>query len=497
MMKSRPQQSARRRLLPVLLVVCALVVAMGVARAQADRNARVNVPGKTASTTLPDMPRIAYTRFVLPNGLAVVLHEDHSAPIVAIHLDYHVGSKDEVPGKRGLAHVFEHMMFEGSANVAPGEHAKIIRSAGGSFNAYTQNDQTAYWEIVPSNLLETTLWLEADRMAFLPARLDSERFERAREAVQNEYALNAQDPRTGLLAAEAFVGALFPDPSPYATLSMGVMAELKTTTVDDLRAFFNRYYAPNNATLAIAGDLTAGEARKMVERYFGGIPRGAAVTHPAVSASPLVRETRLVLEQKTANTLQLWVGWRAASTADPDRMALTALNGILTRGRTSRLSRALVDDRKLATGLPPGGSGNFDLERGGIFQIIVSPNPNSPMTDVETVIDSVVAAVRDNGVSPEELRRWATSFTVSSTTRLQQIYNRDSLLVEGQMFQHDPSVLFGDVAAARKLTPADLQRVARKYLGPGRVVLSVVPAGKLELRSKPSEPFINKTRTSP
>lgn len=272
------------------------------------------------------------------------------------------------------------------------------------------------------------------------------------------------------------------------------MAELSTATVKDLRAFFDQYYAPNNATLAIAGDLTVADARKMVERYFGGIPRHAAATHPAIPKSRLTKETRLAVEDNRANTLQLWVGWRGASTTSPDRVALTALSALLTRGRNSRLYRALVDDKKLATGLPANSNGHLDLENAGIFQIVVSANPNAPMTEIEKVIDSVVAGVRDGGVKPDELRRWLASYTVSSITRLQRIYIRDSLLVEGQLFQNNPSALLDDAAAARKLTPAELQRVARKYLVPERVVLSVVPAGKLDLVSKPSEPYVNKTR---
>ena len=275
------------------------------------------------------------------------------------------------------------------------------------------------------------------------------------------------------------------------------MSELKTATVKDLRAFFDRYYAPNNATLAISGDVTVAEARTMVERYFGGVPRRAPVAHPAIPTSRLAGETRLAAEDKRANTLQLWIGWRGAPTTSPDRVAMTALGALLTSGRNSRLYRALVDDKKLATGLPANQNGHWDLEESGIFQIVVAANPNAPMTEIEKVIDSVVADVRDHGVTADELRRWLASYTVSSITRLQRLYIRDSLLVEGQLFQNNPSALFDDVAAARRLTPADIQRVARKYLVPGRVVLSVVPAGKLELRSKPSEPYVNKTRNLP
>jgi zinc protease len=498
MMKSRPQQFIRRRMLPVLLVASTSLAATTPIRAQADAKSAVKVPGKAGATSALDVPKIAYTRFVLPNGLTVVLHEDHSTPLVSVDLEYHVGSRDDTPGKRGMAHVFEHMMFNGSANVAPGEHMETLTRAGGQrVNAYTQTENTAFVETVPTNMLETALWLEADRMAFLPARLDSERFDRERDVIVNEYAAAAENPRVQLHTIETFLEGLFSDSNPYAFTSMGVMTELKTATVRDLRAFFNRYYVPNNATLAIAGDVTIADARKLVERYFGGIPRGAPVTHPAIPKTGLATETRLAFEDKGTTTPQLWIGWRGATTTSPDKVALLALNALLTRGRSSRLYRALIDEKKLATSLPPSQNGHWDLEESGIFQFVVAANANAPMTEIERVIDSVVADVRANGVTPDELRRWQASYTVGSITRLQRTYVRDSLLAEGQLMQHNPSALFDDVATARRLTPAELRRVARKYLIPGRIVLSVVPPGKLDLVSKPSEPYVNKSRKSP
>jgi len=462
----------------------ALFAATGSARAQAG----------PASTV--DVPKIAYTRFALPNGLTVVLHEDHVTPLVAVNLEYYVGSKDELPGKRGLAHLFEHMMFEGSAYVAPGEHGRIVQEAGGTKNGHTFEDRTEYVNQVPSNMLETVIWLEAERMAFLPARLDSERFERARDAVLNEYGqtFDGLSVNAGNLGGEALLTGLFPDPHPYATSVFGVMSELSATTVRDVQAFFDKYYAPNNATLAIVGDFATADARAMIERYFGGIPRRGAVVRAAVPTSPLTREKRLALEDKRANTLQLWIGWRGAAAASKDRIALTALGAILSGSRTSRLYRALVDERKLATGLPANRNGHFDLESAGIFQIIVTGNPNVSMTEIERVVDSVVAGVREAGVQPDELRRWLATYTVSSITRLQPVAAKAALLAEGQLLHGDPSALLAEVTAARRLTVADLQRVARQYLIPGRVVMSVVPAGKLELLSKPNEPYVNKTR---
>ena len=233
-------------------------------------------------------------------------------------------------GKRGFAHLFEHAMFNGSAHVEPGEHMRIIQSAGGVANATTREDRTDFWQVAPSNMLETTLWLEADRMAFFPAQLRLAALragacggrQRVRPSVRRRAGF-------GNLAKEAFIGAMFPDPHAYHTTVYGVMSELKSTTLDDLRSF-TTYDAPNNATLTLSGDFAAADARKLVERYFGGIPRGAAVKHPTALAAPLKSEIRVALEDQRGNTQQLWMGWRGASSTSPDRMALTALSGILS-----------------------------------------------------------------------------------------------------------------------------------------------------------------------
>jgi zinc protease len=494
MMKSRffGDLSAR------LVSVCALVTLalLGrIASGQSDSRVSRKLQTKPALTPLIDVPKIPYTRTVLKNGLVVLLHEDHSSPIVAVDVTYHVGSKDEPVGKRGFAHFFEHSMFNGSANVAPGEHWRIIQGSGGDGNANTVEDRTRYFERFPENLLETVLWLEADRMAFLTERLDSSRFESERSAVINEYGLRFDaGPASGSLAQEAFVGAIFPDPHPYHTLPIGVMAELKTTTLTDLVAFFNKYYVPNNAVLSIAGDFKTADVQKLVAKYFGGIPRGAAVTHPVVSSSPLPAESRIVLEDQRGNTRQLWIGWRGASSRSADRMALVALSGILSDGPSSRLYRALVTDRKLATSVPRGLNAHFDLEDAGLMQLTILPTPTASMTDIERVVDSVVAEIKASPVQPEELRRWLARYSVSSIRGAQADLAKADSLAEGETIYGTPSVMANNIDAARRLKPADLQRVARKYLTPGRVVLSIVPAGKLDQISKPDQPYTNVTR---
>jgi zinc protease len=484
-------------MLSVLLVAFAPLAAIGAARAQTDAKPPAKLASVPASSAI-DVPKIPYTRFVLPNGLVVIVHEDHAAPVVAIDLSYHVGSKDEVPGKRGLAHLFEHMMMEGSAHVEPGEHRRIIQESGGADRAFTWQDRTKFASTVPSNMLETVLWLEAERMAFLPARLDSTRFEREREQVIIEYRqtfLGA--PASGFLGGEAMLGGLFPDSHPYHVSPMGDIGELKTTTVADLRAFFDRYYVPNNAVLAIAGDVKTADMRPMVEKYFGGIPRKTAVTHPVVPKVTLTKETRLVLEDRVFNAQLLWFGWIGAPTNDPDRMALTALSGILSGSPNSRLQRALIDERKLAVGLSPVNNQHFDLENSGIFQIVVTAKPGDPMTEIERVADSVIASVRDHGVEPSELRRWRAAFIVGKDVALQTPVEKAHILGEGEIYNRNPVVSLTDIDAANRLTLADIQRVARKYLVPGRVVMSVVPAGKLNMISKPNEPYVNVTPKAP
>jgi zinc protease len=477
-------------MMPVLLVACASLAATGAVSAQTDAKPDVKLPAESGAKPAIDVPKIAYTKFVLPNGLTVVLHEDHSSPIAALELDFHVGSRDEPVGKRGFAHLREHMMYE----AGPQDHARIIQEAGGSTGAFTKEGRTWYTDKVPANMLETVLWLEAERLAFLPARLDSVHFERAREAVLNEYAQNVTNaPAGGYLGSEAFLTGLFPDPSPYHVSQFGVMSELSAASIQDVRGFFDKYYTPNNATLVIAGDFKTAGARKMVEKYFNGIPRHPDLPHPAVPQTPLTKETRFVLEDRVANTQQLWVGWRGAPTRSAERVPLTALAAILSNGPTSRLYKALVGDRKMTVSLL-GSSGHYDLEDAGIFQLSVAASGNASLTDVEHVVDSVVAAVRDGGIQPEELRRWLASYTVSSITGLQSVSQKAGKLADDEVFLHDPGALSKDLAAARRLTPADLQRVARKYLVPGRVVMSIVPAGKLNLASKPSETYVNVTK---
>ena len=454
-------------------------------RAQ-DAKPAASMKGSTpAAKPTIDLPKVAFTQLVLPNGLKVILHEDHSSPIVALDVWYHVGSKNDVPGKSGLAHMFEHMMDEGSLRMPTGEYRRIVQEAGGTYNARTNNDWTHYYATVPSNQFETMLWLESERMGyFLSPALDSTKFNLEREAVRNEYRQNVLGFAVGR-ALEAMYGAAFAN-STYSLPLFGHPSELGSATVDDLRAFYRKFYVPNNAVLVVAGDFRTADARQQVRRYFGAIPRGAAVKQPTAVA-PLERESRIVMEDPGSQK-QLWIGWRGVPSAHPDRVALMALSGVLN----ARLSRLLITDRRLASFMNPGLNAHSDFEASGLFQTVVVATGS--MTEVERLIDSVVASVQTEGVAPTELRRWVAAFRTTSLIGMQSVAVKAQNFGDAMTMQANPLGIFGEVERAQKLTPDDLRRVARKYLVPQRIVMSVVPAGKLDQISKPSEPFTNVTR---
>ena len=443
--------------------------------------------GQAASTI--DVPKIDITDFTLPNGLRVLLHEDHTSPTVAFNLWYNAGGKFDPKGKTGLAHMFEHMMDEGTLNMPNGEFKRVVQSAGGSYSAATQNDFVQYTLVMPSNQFETALWLEAERMANLSPTLDSTRFNLERDAVRNEFRDRIVNSAP-MSVAVAMIAALFPE-GAYAPPLFGYPADIASATVEDLRRFYETYYVPNNAVLAIAGDFTSADARKKIEKHFGPIPRGRPVTFPR-SVTPLHGETRLVVEHPSG-VRGVWVAWRSAKSAAPDRPAAMALSSILTQ----RLRRVLVDERRAAIILNPIYNQSYDQEEAGIFQVAMTPNATAPATMFEEVMDSVIASIRTNGVTDAEVRRWVASYRMQMLSGMQSYLSISSNLAEATITQKNPMGMYDLLARAQRLTPADVQAAARKYLTGDRVVVSLVPAGKLDLISKPNLPYVNATRKDP
>ena len=322
----------------------------------------------------------------LPNGLEVILSPDHTVPQVAVDVWYHVGSKNEVPGRTGFAHMFEHVMFTGSGHVPYGMHDRLTEGVGGNNNGSTTNDRTNYYEIVPSNYLESALWLESDRMGFLLDKLDEAKFKAQRDIVQNERRQGTDNQPYGR-ASEILTTALYPESNPYSWPVVGYIADLQKAGVDDVKEFFRTYYAPSNATIAIVGDFDPAQAKAMVTKYFGDLKRGAAITRPKVTPVTLSSEKRLMFEDRV-QVPRLYIPWPSVGDDNDDVYALQFLGQILAGPRTARLTKALVYDLQSAATVS---AFNRGAENSGSFGVSVTPRPGHTLTEVEATADSVIA----------------------------------------------------------------------------------------------------------
>ena len=427
---------------------------------------------------------IPFRKHVLDNQLQVVVHEDRSCPIVAVNVWYHVGSKNEVPGRTGFAHLFEHLMFEGSAHHDSG-YFEPLQQAGGTLNGSTNTDRTNYWEVVPSNALELALWLESDRMGFLLPALTEAKFANQREVVLNERRQNYENRPYGM-AGLAMVEALFPAGHPYHWSTIGSPDDLRAATADDVRAFFRRYYHPANASLVIAGDVAADEALDLAARYFGDIPAGAppgAVAPAPARAVP----TRRMIEDRV-ELPRLYLGWLTpAMYADGDA-DLDLLADVLAAGKASRLYRALVYDRRIATDVA---AYQGSRELGSAFQIVATAVPGVDLGTIERAIHEELDRVRTGGVSADELTRTLALTETAFVWRLQTVGGfggKSDQLNNYNVFLGDPGYFTRDIERYRRAGTECLRAAAAQYLGPGQcVTLSAVPAGQRELAAPDSE----------
>ncbi len=445
-----------------------------------------------AQAPMADVPLLPVERYTLPNGLTVLLSPDHSAPIAAVVVWYHVGSKNEIRGRTGFAHLFEHVMFQGSEHVPRGQHIRTIEDVGGDMNGTTANDRTEYFETVPINYLETALWLESDRMGYLLPALTQEKLDNQRDVVKNERRERVDNQPFGS-AGEVLDAALFPAANPYSWPVIGSMTDLSAASLDDVRGFFRRYYAPDNAVLSIVGDIDTAATHALVNKYFGLIPAGPAIERPVVPAVSSPAEKRLVLEDAKATLPRLEITWPTVGQKSPDAPALDALGDVLTLDRTSRLTKLLVYDRQLAASVS---ASQRSLEDAGYFSISVSPRPGASLSDIEHLVDSVVATVTTAPPSEQEVDRAKRYALVGTVTSLESALSRAVTLAEGQGYFNDPEHYVTELRDGQAVTAADVYRVAKQYLTGGRIVLSMVPAGKLDLAAQPALPYVNVTPAS-
>ena len=423
---------------------------------------------------------IPFEHYTLPNGLNVIVSADHTIPQAAVDVWYHVGSKNERSGKTGFAHMFEHVMFTGSGHVPYGMHDRLTEGVGGNNNGSTTNDRTNYFENVPSNYVESALWLESDRMGFLLDKLDEAKFTAQRDIVQNERRQGIDNQPYGR-AFEILTAASLPATDPYSWPVVGYMADLQQATVEDVKQFFRLYYAPSNATLAIVGDIDTAQVKAWVAKYFGDLPTGQAITRPTVEPVTLPAERRLVFEDRV-QVPRLYVAWPTVGENSADEYALEFLAQILSGPRTARLTKALVYDRESAASVAAFNDAN---ELAGAFIVIVTPRPGHPLGELEASADSIMARLQRDGPTADEMHRSAAGLEFDFVSALQSNLGKAEMLTSGLVFHGDAAYYKTQYVRLEAVTAADVQRVANRYLTPGRVVLSIVPQGKRELAAQP------------
>jgi len=440
------------------------------------------VASVTVVAQRPSTINIPFEHYTLPNGLTVILSRDQSTPTVAVNAWYHVGSKNELPGRTGFAHLFEHVMFTGSGHVPYGTHDKLTEGVGGSNNGTTSNDRTTYYETVPSNYLESAIWLEADRMGWLLDTLDLAKLNAQRDIVKNERRQSMDNQPYGR-AGELLSQATYPASNPYSWDVIGSMEDLSAASEADVKDFFRKYYAPNNAYLTIVGDFDPAQAKAWVSKYFGDIPRGPAITRPQVSPVTLTEVKRLVYEDQV-QLPRLYIQWPTVGEKHADQYALDVLGAILSGPRTARLTKALVYDQQAAANVSAGQSSNEDV---GEFLIVITPRPGHSLTDLEAATDAVLEKIKAEGPTAEEIQKAVAGEELGFVRGLESNLNKAMTLSDGAGFHGDPGQFKTDYEKYLAVTAADVKRVANTYLTPGRVVLSIVPKGKLDLAAKPSE----------
>jgi len=428
---------------------------------------------------------IGFTKHTLANGLDVLLHEDHTCPIVAVNLWYHVGSKNEHPGHTGFAHLFEHLMFEGSQHYDRG-YFLPLQGAGASLNGSTNADRTNYWEVVPSGALELALWMESDRMGFLLPALTEAKFNNQRDVVLNERRQNYENRPYGL-ASMAMLAALYAPDHPYHWITIGEIPDLVAVKLDEVRAFFQRYYHPANASIALAGDIDPDAALALVRDYFEGIPAGPRVEPVRVDAV-LAGEQRLRLEDRV-ELPRVYISWLTPAMFAPDDAELDLAADLLANGKTSRLYKRLVFDERIATDVS---ASQNSREMGGFLQLAATAAPGHTLAELERVMLEEIARLVEDGPTAEEIDRGRVQTESQFMFRLQTVGGfggKSDQLNAYNVFLGDPAYFDRDLARYNGATAESVRRAAATYLRPTRrVTLSVVPRGRAELAIPDSIP---------
>ncbi len=420
---------------------------------------------------------IPYEKYVLPNGLTLIIHEDHSDPVVHVDVTYHVGSAREEIGKSGFAHFFEHMMFQGSDNVADEQHFKIVSDAGGTLNGTTNRDRTNYFETVPSNQLEKMLWLEADRMGFLLDAVTQKKFEIQRSTVKNERGQNYDNRQYGL-AFETASRNLYPYGHPYSWLTIGYVEDLNRVDVNDLKNFFLRWYGPNNATVSVGGDVKPAEVVKLVEKYFGVIPRGPEVNPVVVPPAVLTSDRYVSYTDNYAKLPLLLVVYPTVPNYHKDMGALACLAQVLGQGKNSILYQQLV---KKQVALQASSFSQLS-ELAGEMTLQLIPSAGKSLAKLDTLLRQALDSFEARGVTDDDIIKFKGGIESQLINGLQSVSGKVSQLAAFQTFTGNPNKIADLIKMYQAVTREDVMRVYNQYIkNKGAVYLSVLPKGQENL----------------
>ncbi len=422
---------------------------------------------------------IPYEKYLLPNGLTIVIHEDHSDPIVHVEVTYHVGSaREETPGRSGFAHFFEHMMFQGSEHVKDEEHFKIVQGAGGQMNGTTNRDRTNYFETLPANYLETALWLEADRMGFLLDSVTQKKFEVQRATVKNEKGQNVDNIPYGK-RGEINDAALYPQGHPYSWPTIGYLEDLDRVNVEDLKNFFMRWYGPNNACVVVSGDVNPADVLKLAEKYFGAIPPCPAVKNQ-VPVEVKIEKDRYISYEDNIKFPLLQLAYPTVPARHADEAALDILADVLGQTKNSVIYQNLVKSQKAVQALSEHGC----RELSGSFEISAIASPGTTLSEIEKLIRSSMDEFEKKGVTEDDLKRYKAVYESYTINALNSVRGKGAQLAYYQTFTSNPDYIKTDLKRYLSVSKEDVMRVYKQYIkNKGSVILSVYPKGKPEMKA--------------
>ncbi|MDZ7607338.1 MAG: pitrilysin family protein [Cyclobacteriaceae bacterium] len=428
--------------------------------------------------------KVDFEKYTLANGLQVILHQDHSDPIVSLAVVYHVGSNREKTGRTGFAHLFEHMLFQESENVPQDQFFKIVQDAGGTLNGFTFQDGTAYFEVVPKSAIETVMWLESDRMGFLKNTITEAAFANQQDVVINEKRQRVDNNPYGH-TNYVIHKAIFPEGHPYNWQVIGEMQDLKNATVEDVIEFYENFYGTNNATLVLAGDFETENAKSLIEKYFGEIKTGKEVAPIQVQNVTLAETKKLYHEDNFANTPQLTMVWPAAEQYSDDAYAMNFLANLLSEGKKSPMYKVLVKEKELTSRAR---AYNDAMELAGLFRLSISANQGKTLDEIEKAVLESFTRFETDSITEVDIERVKAGLETDFYNGLQSILNKSLQLGMYNTFAGDPGFVTKDIEKIRAVTIDDVWRVYNKYIkDKPYVVTSFVPKGKLDLAVQGSE----------